>query len=352
MTQPSSPARPDSHDPLLTGLLGRIRDDRPDADTRLVRHAYEAAAHWHEGQRRRSGDPYITHPVAVAAILANAGADDETLCAALLHDTVEHTPYTLAAMRDEFGAGIAGLVEAVMTLDRVPVTQITAICADVAAGGALASQRALMIKVADRLHNVRTIRHLPRARQVVKSRQALDVMVPLARALGMETIGAELESLASATLRRRWPAAGTTSGRVLAVTAALLPPGTRDRWREEWQGEMQVLQTRRERVRFAIQIVLGIGRLAATLYQPAAAARQAFSAVLTAAVAASGLVAGGWRAAVAAAAAVIAILGAAMWVLRSDDRTRRLAELLRVLHGAPSRQSRPGNRNPDIGNQK
>lgn len=256
MTEPSSVP---SGDRLLARLLTRITSRRPDADTQLITRAYAAAAHWHQGQERRSGDAYLTHPVEVAGILADAGEDDQTLCAA---------------------------------------------------------------------------RHLPRAKQVLKSRQTLDVMVPLARTLDMDSVGAELESLAAATLRRGGNHPGGAPGRLLAATAGLLPPEARARWRAEWLAELQVLPTRRERVRFAAEIVLGMGRLAVTLYRPAAAVRQAFGAVLTAAVAASGLVVGGWRSAAAVAATVVAVLGAVLWILRSDDRTRRLAELIRAVRGA------------------
>jgi hypothetical protein len=125
-------------------------------------------------------------------------------------------------------------------------------------------RRALVIKLADRLHNTRTIRYLPRAKQVDKSRQTLAVMVPLARTLGMDSIGAELESRAAATLRKR---PGSASGGLLTVAAALLPPEARARWRAEWLAELQVLPTRREQLRFAVQIVPGIGRLTVTLHR-------------------------------------------------------------------------------------
>ncbi len=350
MNQPSFSASHGSD--LLSGLLAYIADVRPDADARRITRAYEAAAYWHEGQQRRSGDPYIAHPVAVAEILADAGEDDQTLCAALLHDVTQDTPYTLAALRQEFGDDVAGLVAAVVALDAAPADQVTAACSDSEAAVALAGdRRALVIRVADRLHNIRTLRHLPHAKQLDKSRQALDIMVPLARTLGMDAIGAELESLASATLRRARQRPGTASGQLLAATTALLPAGTRARWREEWLAELQVLPTRRERVRFAVQIVAGIGRLAITLYQPGALLRQVFSMVLTAAVAASGLVAGGWRTAMAMTAAAVAVLGTVTWVLRSDDRTRRLTELIQAVRAAPASQARPGPRESDPGDR-
>jgi GTP pyrophosphokinase len=351
MNQPSSPASHGSD--LLTGLLGRIAAARPDADTGLITRAYAAAAYWHEGQQRRSGDPHITHPVAVAEILAEADEDDQTLCAALLHDVVDDTPCTLAALRQEFGEDIAGLVAAVMALDAAPAEQVTAACTSGEAAVALAGdRRALVIKVADRLHNIRTLRHLPHARQLDKSRQTLDVVVPLARTLGMDAIGAELQSLASATLQQARQRPGTASGHLLAASTALLPTAARARWREEWLAELQMLPTRRERLRFAMQIVAGIGRLVVTLYQPGGVLRQGFSAVLTAAVAASGLVVGGWRAAMTMAAAAVAVLGAVIWVLRNDDRTHRLTELIHAVRAAPASPARPAPRDPDPGTQR
>ena len=166
MTQPSGPA---STDPVLAGLLAHIGRHRPGADVQLITRGYQTAAYWHQGQLRKSGDPYLTHPVAVAVIVTGLGADDQTLCAALLHDTTRDTPYTLTAMRQEFGAEVTGLVAAVMALDQAPAERVSAACADDAAAVALAGdRRALVIKLADRLHNTRTIRYLSRAKQVDK----------------------------------------------------------------------------------------------------------------------------------------------------------------------------------------
>jgi GTP diphosphokinase / guanosine-3',5'-bis(diphosphate) 3'-diphosphatase len=95
--------RPD----LIAGLREVVLTARPGADVELIRRAYDVAAQCHRGQTRLSGDPYITHPVTVATILAGLGADDQTLCAAILHDTVEDTPCTLADLRRAFGGGIA-----------------------------------------------------------------------------------------------------------------------------------------------------------------------------------------------------------------------------------------------------
>jgi GTP diphosphokinase / guanosine-3',5'-bis(diphosphate) 3'-diphosphatase len=247
-----------------------LADTRPDADTGLVRRAYEAAAHWHQGQQRNSGEPYITHPLAVATVLAELGADDQTLCAALLHDTLEGTCYTQAALRGEFGAEIAGLVAGVMALDAPPGGQMApSRVGHPGAAGASDDARILVIKLADRLHNMRTLRHLPPPVQVRTSRQTLEILVPLAGRLRLDAIRSELENLAVEALKRHGPTAATMSGRLLAAVTALLPAITRARWREEWLGELSVLPTRRERVTFAAQTLLGTARLAATLYRPA-----------------------------------------------------------------------------------
>jgi GTP pyrophosphokinase len=104
---------------VLEPLISSHRVTHPKADVRLLQRAYDTAELWHRGQFRKSGDPYITHPLAVAAILASLGMDTTTLVAALLHDTIEDTSYTPEAMRVEFGAEVALLVDGVTKLDRV-----------------------------------------------------------------------------------------------------------------------------------------------------------------------------------------------------------------------------------------
>jgi GTP diphosphokinase / guanosine-3',5'-bis(diphosphate) 3'-diphosphatase len=242
---------------------------RPDADTGLIRRAYDVAADRHQGQQRNSGEPYVTHPLAVATVIAELGADDQTLCAALLHDTLEGTSHALAALRADFGAEIAGLVAGVTALDDPPRDQMALSRAGPpSAAAASGDARILVIKLADRLHNMRTLRHLPPPVQVRTSRQTLEILVPLARRLRLNAIKSELESLAGDALKRHGPTAATMSGRLLAAMTALLPAVTRARWREEWLGELSVLPTRRERVIFAAQTLLGTARLAATLYRP------------------------------------------------------------------------------------
>jgi guanosine-3',5'-bis(diphosphate) 3'-pyrophosphohydrolase len=194
-------ARGGGVNPVLEPLIRTIRATHPKADIRQVERAYDVAARWHAGQTRKSGDPYITHPLAVATILAELGMGTETICAALLHDTVEDTPYTLRELRQDFGEEVAALVDGVTKLDRVKYGEaaeaetvrkmVVAMSRDI---------RVLVIKLADRLHNMRTLRYLPRDKQERKSREVLEIFAPLAHRLGMNTIKWELEDLAFATL--------------------------------------------------------------------------------------------------------------------------------------------------------
>ncbi|WP_345438601.1 bifunctional (p)ppGpp synthetase/guanosine-3',5'-bis(diphosphate) 3'-pyrophosphohydrolase [Actinoallomurus vinaceus] len=187
--------------PVLEPLIKTLRNTHPKADVRLVERAYDVAAHHHRDQKRKSGDPYITHPLAVATILAELGMNTETLCAALLHDTVEDTTYTLDQLRADFGDVIAALVDGVTKLDKVKYGEaaeaetvrkmVVAMSRDI---------RVLVIKLSDRLHNMRTLRYLPRPKQERKARETLEIFAPLAHRLGMNTLKWELEDLAFQTL--------------------------------------------------------------------------------------------------------------------------------------------------------
>ncbi|MFC4913569.1 RelA/SpoT family protein [Actinomadura gamaensis] len=187
--------------PVLEPLIKTVRNTHPKADLRQIERAYDVAAHYHRDQKRKSGDPYITHPLAVSTILAELGMNTETLCAALLHDTVEDTEYTLEELRADFGDEIAALVDGVTKLDKVKYGEaaeaetvrkmVVAMSRDI---------RVLVIKLADRLHNMRTLRYMPRHKQEKKARETLEVFAPLAHRLGMNTLKWELEDLSFATL--------------------------------------------------------------------------------------------------------------------------------------------------------
>ncbi|GIG24269.1 RelA/SpoT family protein [Cellulomonas denverensis] len=182
-------------------LLQAVRTNHPRADLGLIERAYITAEKAHRGQLRKSGDPYITHPVAVATILAELGMTPPTLAAALLHDTVEDTDYSLDQLRTEYGPEIAMLVDGVTKLDKV--TYGDAAQAETVRKMVIAMSRdirVLVIKLADRLHNARTWKFVPQHKAEGKARETLEIYAPLAHRLGMNTIKWELEDLSFATL--------------------------------------------------------------------------------------------------------------------------------------------------------
>ncbi|WP_375476213.1 RelA/SpoT family protein [uncultured Jatrophihabitans sp.] len=187
--------------PVLEPLLESHRRAHPKADAKVLQEAYDVADRCHRGQLRKSGDPYITHPLAVATILAELGMDTTTLIAALLHDTVEDTGLTLEDITAQFGDRVAHLVNGVTKLDKVKYGMAAEAETIRKMVVAMASDpRVLVIKLADRLHNMRTLRFLPPEKQERKARETLEVLAPLAHRLGMNTVKWELEDLAFATL--------------------------------------------------------------------------------------------------------------------------------------------------------
>lgn len=191
----------ESYSPILEPLLRIVRARNPKEDFDLIQRAFTVAEKYHEGQKRKSGDPYITHPVAVATILAEMGMTGSTLAAALLHDTVEDTDYTLAELERDFGKEITILVDGVTKLDKVEFgdaaqaetvrKMVIAMAKDI---------RVLVIKLADRLHNARTWRFVSAASSGKKARETLDIFAPLAHRLGMNAVKWELEELSFAAL--------------------------------------------------------------------------------------------------------------------------------------------------------
>lgn len=185
----------------LDELITLVHAHHPKIDTTLIEHAYEVAEKAHRGQFRKSGAPYITHPLAVATILADLGADPTTLAGALLHDTVEDTDYSLEQLTQDFGTEIAMLVDGVTKLDRVKYgdsaqaetvrKMVVAMSKDI---------RVLVIKLADRLHNARTWKYVPHEKAAKKAQETLEIYAPLAHRLGISTIKLELEDLSFAVL--------------------------------------------------------------------------------------------------------------------------------------------------------
>ncbi|RKN44689.1 RelA/SpoT family protein [Streptomyces hoynatensis] len=196
--------RSSPYNPVLEPLLRVVRANDPKGDTaplRQIERAYQVAERWHRGQKRKSGDPYITHPLAVTTILAELGMDAATLMAGLLHDTVEDTEYGLDALRRDFGDQVALLVDGVTKLDKVKFGEAAQAETVRKMVVAMAKDpRVLVIKLADRLHNMRTMRFLKREKQEQKARETLEIYAPLAHRLGMNTIKWELEDLAFAIL--------------------------------------------------------------------------------------------------------------------------------------------------------
>jgi GTP pyrophosphokinase len=187
--------------PLIAPLIGALKEHHPTADIAAIERAYLVAEKAHAGQLRKSGEEYITHPVAVTMILAELGLNETTLIASLLHDTVEDTPYSLEQLRVDFGDEIANLVDGVTKLDKLtygPTAEAETVRKMVIAMSR--DIRVLVIKLADRLHNARTWGFVSSESASRKARETLDIYAPLAHRLGMNAIKWELEDLSFAVL--------------------------------------------------------------------------------------------------------------------------------------------------------
>jgi GTP pyrophosphokinase len=186
----------------LEAVFESVRKSHPDTDFEVLRRAYATAERCHQNQERASGEPYIVHPLAVAKIVADLGMNEPTIVAALLHDTVEDTAYTLEQVAAEFSAEVAHLVDGVTKLDKSLYGDlakaetirkiIVAMFQDI---------RVVVIKLADRLHNMRTISSLRPDKQNRIAKETLDIYAPLAHRLGMNTVKWELEDLSFSTLQ-------------------------------------------------------------------------------------------------------------------------------------------------------
>jgi GTP pyrophosphokinase len=194
-------------DPVLLGsierLIARFNEHHEGGDVELIRRAGIAAINAHEGQLRRTGEPYVTHPIAVAGITADLGLDETTIAAALLHDAVEDTGVTIQWLEEEFGAQVAAVVDGVTKLDRLEFDSKEAQQAATIRKMFIAMAqdwRVLLIKLADRLHNMRTISVMPMHRQRAIAQETLDVYAPLAHRLGVQQVKWQLEDLSFATL--------------------------------------------------------------------------------------------------------------------------------------------------------
>jgi GTP pyrophosphokinase len=192
-----------SPDPGLVALIKSVKAQRPKINTKPIERAFEIADAAHAGQFRKSGDPFITHPLGVATVLAEIGLDETTIAAALLHDSVEDTSLTLSDVEQEMGYETASLIDGVTKLERIRFRSpeqsraenlrkmIVATAKDV---------RVLLIKIADRLHNMRTLKPLPPQKRKLIARETLEIYAPLAHRLGMYAVKWELEDLSFETL--------------------------------------------------------------------------------------------------------------------------------------------------------
>ncbi len=189
----------------LAPLLDVYQEQHADAPVDRIVRAYHLAFEAHSGQFRKSGAPYISHPLAVAKIVAANGLDDVTICAALLHDAVEDTSVRLDEIEESFGADVAALVDGVTKLERANFDNKEAQQAATMRKMLVAFSkdiRVLIIKLADRLHNMRTVAGMPVWKQERTARETLEIYAPLAHRLGMSEIRQQLEDLAFATI---WP---------------------------------------------------------------------------------------------------------------------------------------------------
>ncbi|MHB1088514.1 MAG: RelA/SpoT family protein [Acidimicrobiales bacterium] len=184
-------------------VIARFVEHHEAGDAELIRRAGHVAINAHEGQLRRTGEPYVTHPIAVAEITADLGMDEPTIAAALLHDAVEDTGITTEWLAKEFGDQVAAIVDGVTKLDRLEFDSREAQQAATIRKMFIAMARdwrVLLIKLADRLHNMRTISVMPMNRQRAIAQETLDVYAPLAHRLGVQQVKWQLEDLSFATL--------------------------------------------------------------------------------------------------------------------------------------------------------
>ncbi len=189
---------PEIKEMSIEEVISTNKKNNRKSDSKLIKKAYEFAKAHHGDQLRRSGEPYIVHPVQVAYILSTLGLDDSTICAALLHDTIEDTDLSKQDLVQEFGLEVAELVDGVTKLSKLQYASMEEQQVEnyrkmfLAMGKDI---RVILIKLADRLHNMRTLKYLTRDRQIANANETMELYAPLANRLGMYSLKWELEDL-------------------------------------------------------------------------------------------------------------------------------------------------------------
>ena len=241
--EPAPPQRP--IDQRFEALLRQVQANRPSEDVSLIRKAWEFCVQHHEGQMRASGEPYIVHPLEVAEVLAEMKMDATAIAAGLLHDAVEDTPATNAEIEADFGDQVAHIVEGVTKIDKIQFANredrqaenvrkmLLAMVSDV---------RVVLIKLADRLHNMRTLEHLKPDRQEAIARETQDIYAPLAHRLGMGKVRGELEDLA---FRYTDPVSYEKVAAAVEATAASRASSFCAAWKTRWRSSCARTTSRR-----------------------------------------------------------------------------------------------------------
>src|SRR5262250_2970543 len=193
------PAVPKLLNAKFRQLLDKVAENRPQDDLEIIRKAFDFSLLHHAGQTRASGEPFLVHPLEVAIVLADMKLDSTAISAGLLHDAIEDTAVTHEDIRREFGEQVVHIVEGVTKIDKIDMASREERQAENVRKMVLAMVddiRVVLIKLADRLHNMRTLKHLPPERQVQVAQETLDIYAPLAHRLGMGKVRGELEDLA------------------------------------------------------------------------------------------------------------------------------------------------------------
>src|SRR5258708_8487054 len=193
------PAAPKLLNAKFKQLLAKVAENRPTDDLEIIRKAYDFSLKHQQGQVRASGEPFLIHPLEVSLVLADMKLDSTAIAAGLLHDAIEDTPVTHEDIRREFGDQVVHIVEGVTNIDKIDLASREERQAENVRKMVLAMVddiRVVLIKLADRLHNMRTLKHLPEERRQSIARETLEIYAPLAHRLGMGKVRGELEDLA------------------------------------------------------------------------------------------------------------------------------------------------------------